>query len=50
MFAHKTVDLLSRTAAEWMSDLLRAKASAAHAAELQTQVAEIEAKLVNPTK
>lgn len=50
VFSHNDVGLLGRTAAKRKINLLRAKASAAHAAKLQTQVAALEAKLSNPTK
>lgn len=50
VFAHIAVDFLDRTAAKQRTNILRAKASAAHAAELQTQVSTIESKFATPTK
>lgn len=50
VFAHDAVDLLGRTAAEECTDILCAKPSAAHATELQAQVAALKSKLANPTE
>lgn len=47
---HDAVELLTRTAAKWWTDILRSEASAAHAANLQIQVATLEYKLVNPAE
>lgn len=45
---HNAVNLLRHTTSEWRTNLLRAKASAAHATELKTQVAVLNSKLTNP--
>lgn len=50
MFTHDSVDLLGRMYAKCRNNHLHADASAAHATELQIQVAALEAKIVNPTK
>lgn len=45
---HDAFNILGRTDAKSRTNILRAKASAAHAAEPQVQVATLESKLANP--
>lgn len=46
MYVYDAVDFPGRTAAEWQTNIIRAEASATHAAELQAQMASINFQMV----
>lgn len=50
VFAHNTVNLPSKTAVKWRTNIPYVKTSAAHAEELQDQVTNLKSNLENTTE